>query len=164
MANAPMYEPTWPGELEVKRLPALDAYEAASQRDFFAARNPLFARDFAFLRANGLSMTTPVEADVHPGAMRFFVPPGARPDTPVEGVRLVAVPERTVVAIGLRGNYSRAAFEEGAARLREWLAQNPEWRAEGEPYAVYWDAPMKPWFLKRSEVHLPVSPAPSTSA
>ncbi len=28
--------------------------------------------------------------------------------------------------------------------------------AAGEPFAVYWDGPFKPWFMKRAEVHVPV--------
>jgi len=39
-----------------------------------------------------------------------------------------------------------------------WLAAQPTVEAAGEPYAVYWNAPYVPPFMKRFEVHVPVRP------
>ena len=49
--------------------------------------------------------------------------------------------------------------EDGVQRLREWLKANTEWVADGEPSAVYWNSPFVPFFLKTSEVHMPVRKA-----
>jgi hypothetical protein len=62
-----------------------------------------------------------------------------------------------VISIGIRGAYSEANFDKAHARLERWLGENKEYVPEGEPYGVFWDAPFSPWFLKRSEVHIPVS-------
>jgi hypothetical protein len=59
---------------------------------------------------------------------------------------------------GERGGYSRANFEKARATLLAWLAGQPAVEAAGEPYAVYWNAPYVPFFLKRFEVHVPVRP------
>jgi effector-binding domain-containing protein len=69
------------------------------------------------------------------------------------------VPERRVAAIGIRGSYSRENYEEALTELKGWLAKQPGLRATGEPYAVYWNSPFVPFFLKHSEVHVPVGPA-----
>ncbi len=39
-----------------------------------------------------------------------------------------------------------------------WLAKRADVKAAGEPYAIYWNSPSVPFFLKKSEVHLPVVP------
>lgn len=159
MSHWQAYPGTPVGVVELKRIPAAQAYEARGAEVYWEERNSLFRRDFAFLRANELPMTVPVEADVRPGAMRFFVPEGRAATESVDGVRLVALPERAVVSAGLRGGYTKARFEEGVARIAAWLAANGEWRAEGAPYVAYWNGPATPWFLRRSEVHQRVSPA-----
>lgn len=150
----PMYPPTRPGQVEVKQIPPLLAYQADSSTGFFTVRNELFRQDVAYLRANDLPMTVPVEADIEPGAIRFLVPAGADPRVEVVGgARLVRRGPRTVVSAGLRGGYTEARFREGAKLLSDWLSKNPSWAAVGSPYAVYWNGPMTPRFLRRSEVH-----------
>ena len=42
--------------------------------------------------------------------------------------------------------------------LKAWLAKRTDVKAAGEPYAVYWNSPFVPFFLKQSEVHIPVAP------
>jgi hypothetical protein len=71
-------------------------------------------------------------------------------------VRRREVEERVVASIGIRGGYSKESFEENAGRIREWIKTQTGWKAAGEPYVVYWNSPFMIWFLKRSEVHLPV--------
>ena len=45
------------------------------------------------------------------------------------------------------------------SELEAWLASQNAWRAAGAPYAVFWNGPFTPWFMKRFEVHVPVEPA-----
>jgi hypothetical protein len=104
-------------------------------------------------------MTTPVEAGIQPGTMIFYLDPASskREDLKlVDGVERKAVEKRTVASIGIRGGYSRESFDQNQVKLRAWLKTQSDWEAAGEAYAVYWNSPFMIWFLKRSEVHLPV--------
>jgi hypothetical protein len=162
MAYESNYPPTEVGVIEVKELPAARVMESAGGADYFEARNGPFMVLFDYIREHDLAMTVPVEADPRPARMRFFVErdhAGALPSEDA-GVRVFERPAQLVVAIGQRGAYSRENYDEGLAALRTWLAEHPEYEAEGEPYAVYWDGPYKPWFVKRAEVHVPVRRTP----
>ena len=162
MAVSEAYPRTAPGELELKTLPAARWMRTESAKDYFAADNGLFMRLFRYIDANKIPMTAPVEAGIRPGTMVFYMDPASAKrvdlaETPQ--VKLTSVPERRVAAIGIRGSYSRENYEEALAELRAWLARNTEVKAAGEPYAVYWNSPFVPFFLKHSEVHIPVAPA-----
>ena len=61
--------------------------------------------------------------------------------------------------MGIRGSYSRENYEEALTELRTWLAKRTDVKPIGEPYAVYWNSPFVPFFLKQSEVHILVAPA-----
>ena len=70
-----------------------------------------------------LSMTTPVEAEIEPGKMRFFVgekdAAKKRPNTgKVEVINLDPI---TVVAIGIRGSYNSENFQKHEKLLLEWI-------------------------------------------
>jgi hypothetical protein len=66
----------------------------------------------------------------------------------------VHLPQRTVLSIGVRGSYSPQNFAAGEAQLRDWLAQQDDYRAAGPARAVYWNGPFTLGLLKRSEIHL----------
>lgn len=159
MAYESNYNPTPVGTIEVKELPAARLLQVEGEGDYFDTANGLFGRLFRYLKNNDLSMTVPVEADRRPARMRFFVERGHTGTLPSEqgGVAVLNRPAARVASIGIRGSYSQENFEQGAAELRKWLAAHPEWSAVGEPYAVYWNGPFTLWFLKRSEVHIPVA-------
>jgi hypothetical protein len=158
MAYESSYEPTPVGAVELKDLPQARALEATGPADYFEGANETFRKLFRYIRSNDLPMTVPVEADVEPARMRFFVPREVTRSLPTGqgGVTVLSVPARKVISAGIRGSYSRAGFEKGVAMLRAWLDAHPEWLSDGEPYAVYWNGPFTPWFLKRSEVHIRV--------
>lgn len=163
------YEENYPrtpvGVIEVKELPPARVLEAATTREGVARQDEAFMTLFRYIDQRELSMTVPVESSATPGRMRFFVERGhaaALPDA--GGVTVYDRPAQRVVSAGLRGSYTEEAFAEGVARLRAWLAANPGYRATGEAYAVYWNGPFTPWFLRRSEVHIPVAPAAGASS
>jgi effector-binding domain-containing protein len=156
------YPRTSPGDIELKTLPAARWMRTESTKDYFAADNGLFMRLFRYIDSNKIPMTAPVEAGISPGTMVFYMDAASAgrsdlAETPQ--VKLSKVPERRVAAIGIRGSYSRENYEEALTELRGWLAKQPGLRATGEPYAVYWNSPFVPFFLKHSEVHVPVGPA-----
>ena len=158
------YALTAPGQMEVKTLPAARLLRATSGQDYFAADNGLFMKLFRYIDKNNISMTAPVEAQVATGAMVFYLgkEAAARADlAPTPQVDFVQREERQVAAIGVRGSYSRENYDEALGKLRAWLLSRPEAKIIGEPYAVYWNSPFVPFFLKKSEVHLPVQLLPA---
>lgn len=153
------YPQTEAGACEVKQLPAARLMVTRSESGYFSANNRMFGKLFRYIQSNRIPMTAPVEARVEPGAMIFYcdVASAAREDLrPTAEVALEQVPARTVAAVGIRGSYTEGAYRANLARLRAWLATQPGYAEAGEPYAVYWDSPFVPGFLKRSEVHIPV--------
>jgi effector-binding domain-containing protein len=90
--------------------------------------------------------------------MKFYVgsADSAKDLTAQGAVKVVNMPERTVVSIGIRGSYTKKSFEENRSKILAWLQENPGYTSTGEAYAVYWDAPFVPEDKKHSEVHVPV--------
>jgi effector-binding domain-containing protein len=158
MAYQSMHEKTPVGEIKILELPARIALEASCDDHYFAENNGLFRKLFSYISKHDLAMTTPVEADINPGKMRFFVgeedAEKPRPNTSAVTVR--DLEPMTVVAIGIRGSYSEENFTENKTALLDWLKENLDYEQAGSAYAVYWDGPFIPWFLKRSEIHLPI--------
>jgi hypothetical protein len=103
-------------------------------------------------------MTTPVEADINPGKMRFFVGNKDRGKniSSTRDVEVRKIAPMKVVAIGVRGSYSVKRFMENKQKLMTYLAKDDKWVIAGDAYAVYWNGPFVLGFFKRSEVHLPV--------
>ena len=101
-------------------------------------------------------MTVPVHANLG-GGMQFFLGSDAPESLEDTGsVSVVEVPARTVVSMGDRGSYSADNVAETRRKLSQWIADSGLWRQVGEPYAVFWNGPFVPGFLKRYEVHVPV--------
>lgn len=159
MATDSAYPMTAAGVSEIKVLPASTILVARSDREYFQENNGLFRRLFRAIQENKVPMTTPVEAGIRPGTMIFYLDPtsAARKDLELQdGVTRQEVNKRTVASRGVRGGYTRESYEENVLELRKWLAGQKDWEEAGQPYAVYWNSPFMIWFLKRSEVHLPL--------
>ena len=153
------YPRTDPGEMAVKTLPAARLMLAESSQGYFSANNQLFGKLFRYISANKIPMTAPVEARQQPGVMVFYMDSASaqRVDVvPGAEVKIADVPVRQVAAIGIRGAYSEENYGEAKTKLEAWVAQHPEFQATGEAYGVYWNSPFVPFFLKKSEVHIPV--------
>lgn len=158
MAYEAAYARTKPGQTELKSIPAALTLATKADRGYFDAQNGLFMRLFKFIRQNGVAMTVPVEAEIDPGVMRFYVPTDGRQRqlAAAEGVTVSPRPARTVASLGLRGSYSEARFRGALKRLEQWLATRTDIEPVASAYMVYWNSPFVPAFLKRSEVHVPV--------
>lgn len=150
---------TEPGKIEIKELPAGRLLESASDGDYFENSGQLFRPLFNYIQKNGISMTTPVEAKIDPGKMYFWVAEDQKEkaDRENESVSVIDIPKRTVAAIGGRGSYSQSNYEEAKQKLEDWVQSNDSITPIGEPYAVYWNGPFTPWFLKTFEVQLQVA-------
>jgi hypothetical protein len=145
MAYESMHEKTPIGEIKILELPARIALEASCDDHYFSDNNGLFRKLFGYISKHDLAMTTPVEADISPGKMRFFV-----------GEQDAEKPRPNTSAVTVRGSYSEENFTENKTALLNWLKENPDYEQADSAYAVYWDGPFIPWFLKRSEIHLPI--------
>ena len=158
MAYETMFEQTPVGEIKIIELPERVALEAKSSGPYFQSDNGLFRKLFRYISNNDVAMTTPVETDINPGKMRFFV--GAKDQvkdiTSTEDVEVRKIAPQKVVAIGVRGSYSMKKFMENKQKLTQWLEKEKKYEVAGEAYAVYWDGPFILGFFKHSEVHIPI--------
>jgi hypothetical protein len=103
-------------------------------------------------------MTTPVEAEMDPGVMYFYIGSDIDPAVLKETDRVSVhqMPERIVASFGVRGAYSEDNFEDAAQKLKAWLRENEEYEATGEARGIFWNGPYVPGLFKRFEVHIPV--------
>ena len=164
MAAETAFPATASGVNELKTLPAGVLLKSTGRGSYFSQSNALFGPLFRYISRHDIAMTTPVEAKIDEAAMYFWVAPSQVAEVVGDegGVVVERIPERRVASRGSRGSYSRELFEKTRAELQAWLASQPDLEAAGDAYGVYWDAPYMPWFLKRSEVHIPVRPKPRT--
>ena len=153
------FEKTPVGRIEIKSLPAARLLAAHSQGNYFDNNNGLFRPLFRYIQDNDIAMTTPVEAEIAPGVMYFYLGADAaeRQLDDTDRVQVTHLPERSVLSIGLRGSYSAANFKQANAQLLDWLAQQDEWVATAPARAIYWNGPFVPGIFKRAEVHIPVT-------
>ena len=153
-----MHEKTPVGKIVVIDLPARTALEASTDSSYFKSDNGLFRKLFRYISSNDISMTTPVEADIFPGKMRFFVgyEDSKKKLLSNDSVSVKKLPALKVVSIGIRGSYSEKNFTSNKKKLELWLSKNKNFIQDGEAYGVYWNGPFVPGFFKRSEVHIPV--------
>ena len=146
------------GKIVVLDLPPRTALETTSSEPYFSSSNGMFRSLFRYIQKNNIKMTTPVEVDINPGKMRFFV--GSK-DTQRKGVGdqnvdVTNLNARKVLSIGVRGGYTEGNFNSNKKKLLKWLRNNSDYNAAGKAYAVYWNGPFMPGFLKRSEIHIPI--------
>jgi len=153
-----MHNKTPVGKIIVIDLPNRTALEATSQSGYFDSDNGLFRKLFKYISSNDVSMTTPVEAEINPGKMRFFVGQKDLQKKLVsnKSVKVVKVPKQKVLSIGIRVSYTKEAFFKNKKALEIWLSKNKTFTQSGEAYGVYWNGPFVPGFFKRSEIHIPI--------
>ena len=146
--------------IEIKTVPAATLLVAQSTDNYFDGNNDLFRPLFRYIQTHDIPMTIPVEADIEPGAMYFYVGSNHadRDLKATNAVNVIQLPERTVVSLGVRGSYNEKNFKEAQKALTDYLAKQDAWVQDGPARAVYWNGPFTIGLLKRSEVHIPVKP------
>jgi effector-binding domain-containing protein len=165
-ATIPMaaYESAFPktevGVIEIKELPPGKVIVARSEVAYFERADNLFRPLFNYIKDNKIAMTVPVEAEIDPGAMYFYLgtEAAARDLQASEGVEVETLPARAVASIGIRGGYGEANFLKAKAKLEAWLAKRPEYKTTGAARAIYWNGPLTLPALKRGEIHIPIAP------
>ena len=158
MATEQAFPPSRIGAAELKMLPAGVLLKASATGNYFDQSNRLFRPLFDYISSHEIAMTTPVEAKIEGAAMFFWVAKSERAKIAgsTGGIEVVEISERWVASLGTRGSYTAQNFAETRDQLLAWLGQRKDVEAAGSPYAVYWNGPFTPGFLKRSEVHIPV--------
>lgn len=158
MGTTKAFEPTKPGTIEIKTIPAGVLLESTSEKSYFSQSNGLFMPLFRYIQKKDISMTTPVEARINPGKMYFWVDPSQleKADESTDAVTVIQMPSRLVASIGESGSYSEENYLDAKNRLMQWIHGQNEIEAIGEPFGVYWDGPVTPWFLKKFEVQVEV--------
>jgi len=160
VAYEQMFPKTRVGTIEVKTLPVMRALKhSGKSNDYFQENNGLFMPLFRYIQKNDLAMTTPVESEIAPASMMFFI--GSEVDISridsTETIEIVTMPERQVLAIGIRGSYSEKNYQQALTQANEWIQQNTDYVPNGPARMIYWNGPYIPGFLKRSELHLPIT-------
>jgi len=156
------YERAFPqtaaGGFEVKTLPAARLIATQTDATYFEQNNGLFRPLFRYISSRDIAMTTPVEAEIEPGVMYFYIGSDVSSETldSTENISVHELPERLVASHGVRGSYSERNFDEAAAALQAWLAKDPKYEAAGDARGIFWNGPFMPGFFKRFEVHIPI--------
>ncbi len=146
------------GKFEVKALPAARLIASQTDAAYFNDGNRLFRPLFRYISERDVAMTTPVEAEINPGVMYFYIGANVSSDVldATKNVSVHELPERLVASLGVRGGYKERNFNKAAAKLSAWLLKNPAYEAIGEARGIFWNGPFIPGFFKRFEVHIPV--------
>ena len=146
------------GAFEVKALPPARLIASQTEAAYFEDNKRLFRPLFRYISSRNIAMTTPVEAEINPGVMYFYIGAGVSKHVldATEKVSVHELPERLVASLGVRGGYNERNFDKASAKLSAWLLKNPAYEAMGEVRGVFWNGPFMPGFIKRFEVHIPV--------
>ncbi|MAV84391.1 MAG: hypothetical protein DBX01_00020 [Puniceicoccaceae bacterium] len=152
------FQKTEVGEFEIKALPATRLIASQTEAAYFDGNNRLFRPLFRYISSRDIAMTTPVEAEINPGVMYFYIDANVSSDMldATKNVSVHELPERLVASLGVRGAYNERNFNKASAKLSAWLRKNPTHEAVGDARGVFWNGPFIPGFFKRFEVHVPV--------
>lgn len=176
-ATAPLPEgfppPTPDGKIEVKHYPAYRSATVRYSGELSMAANRAFDPLYRHISSNNISMTAPVETrypvstleanqmstpDEQGEALVSFLyrSTDIYPDEISQNIQVEDIPPMTVLSLGLKGSYDYSSYQKSIERLREWLAQHPEWTVVGSPRRFFYDAPYVPEPVKRSEIQIPI--------
>lgn len=152
------YDQTAVDDFEIKTIPAGKQMITRGSGNYFALADSFFMRLFRYIQKNKVSMTVPVESDLASPGMRFYIGPSqtGKDLTGQDAVEIASLPERRVASLGCRGDYTEANVVAAVTRLQTWVQSQADIEAAGPAYAVFWNGPFRPGFLKRFELHLPI--------
>ncbi|MBD2188381.1 heme-binding protein [Pseudanabaena mucicola] len=160
--------PTAHNIIEVKQYPAYRSgtytYEGNLSEATSYAFNPLFRH----ISSNNISMTSPVEARYPMTAIDQPVQSGKakvsflynnnaiNPQQIAQDIQVEDHAPMLAVSLGVQGAYGYDRFQSDVAKLKQWLAEHPEYEIAGEPREFLYDSPYTPSLLKRREVQIPI--------
>ena len=160
----------WPlltevGVVEVKEYPQYR--EAVVTKNDGAGSDekmgPMFGTLFNHISKNDIPMTSPVEMEYSQQdsqvmtSMAFLYRTNETGTLGTDGQVVVReIAPRTYASVGVRGSYNDESFQRGLTIVKEWIAANPQWRADGTPRFFGYNSPFILWFWKYGEVQVPV--------
>ena len=168
--------PTPPDAIDLKSYPPVRLAEVSGAGDPDAGMGRTFWPLFNHIKRHDIAMTSPVEMNYRglrasdprkpdSWSMAFLY---RRPDlheTGIEGQVVVRDSGPiTVVAVGMKGDYSMALVQRGMRTLEDWLATNPQWEIAGDWRALYYNGPALFWWNKWAEVQVPLRPSQTQQA
>ena len=171
------------GDIEVRLYSPHIVAETVVYEDIEEAGNAAFQRLFGYITGSNTSqtdiaMTAPVSQQQSNKEIALTAPAGQQqvgdgwaisfmmPNTytietlPVpedDRVVLRQVPSQTIAAIRYSGFWSESNYLEHKAELENWIKQSG-YRINGQAIWARYNAPFTPWFLRRNEVLIPISP------
>ena len=107
-------------------------------------------------------MTSPVAQQAAEGgwAVSFMMPSSYTmetiPQPRDESVVIRKIPAYRAAAIRYSGFWSEKKYHEHLEKPNDWIDTNG-YKRLGEPDWARYDAPFKPWFMRRNEILIPVS-------
>ncbi|NEN90826.1 MAG: ABC transporter substrate-binding protein [Okeania sp. SIO3H1] len=155
-------QPTDTNVIEVKEYPQYRAVTYTHTGDSRMATRAAFDPLYQHISSNQIAMTTPVEARyVKEGEQTevsfLYSTPNMAPQKIDSQVMVRDTLPMTVVSIGVQGAYSWESYEQNLQKLKEWLAQHPEYEVVSPPRRLLYNSPMTPEDLKRSEVQIEIN-------
>jgi effector-binding domain-containing protein len=168
------------GPIEIRNYEPSIVAETVVSGEFEDAGDSAFRRLFRYIDGNNVSqeeiamtapvsqgrsekiaMTSPVGQQSAPGgwAVSFMMPASYTmetiPEPKDDSVAIREVPAYRAAAIRYSGFWSEKNYQEHLTELNTWLDAN-DYRRAGEPVWARYDAPFKPWFMRRNEILIPV--------
>ncbi len=171
--------PTPPNAIDIKTYPSVRLAEVVGAGNPDDGMNKTFWPLFNHIKSHEIAMTSPVEmsykgldvaspSEPSSWSMAFLYRRPEQNTVGVEGKVVVrdASPV-TVIAVGLKGNYSMDLVQSGMKKIEAFLAENPQWQPAGDWRSLYYNGPALLFWNKWAEVQLPVrltNPTPSASS
>jgi hypothetical protein len=169
------------GDFEIRNYAPQIVAETLVEGDLEDAGSRAFRRLFRYITGNNrpqakiamtapvsqepagqeIAMTAPVarQAVGDSWAVSFMMPAGydlaSLPEPLDSTVYLREIPARRMAVIRYSGSWSRKSYREHLAQLEEWMDRR-QLEPAGAPVWARYDAPFKPWFLRRNEILYPV--------
>lgn len=160
--------PTPPGAIDLKRYPTVRRAEYTGTGSVDSGQNSGFWPLFRHIKKREIAMTAPVEmelegweSDTSPTrwTMGFLYRTPDLGPTGTDGAVVVRdVDPVTVVAIGVRGDYTQARFNAALEELERWVTEDGRWERAGEARWMGYNGPTL-FREKWSEVQIPVRAA-----
>ncbi len=170
------------GDIELRQYEPSIVAETVVRGDFDDAGNRAFRKLFRYIDGNNMAreeiamtapvsqeaasekiaMTAPVsqQQDGDAWAVSFMMPATYTMETIPEPldpeVRMREIPSHRVAAIRYSGFWSEKNYQEHLSELTAWMQTNGLEPA-GTPVWARYDAPFKPWFMRRNEILVPIA-------
>jgi hypothetical protein len=160
--------PTPHDKIEVKQYPAYRSGTYTYEGNLSDATSSSFNPLFQHISNNNIAMTTPVEArypsetinqPIQRGKAKvsfLYNNSGINPQQVSRDIQVEDHEPMIVVSLGVQGAYGYQSYLGHIAKLKQWLAEHPEYEIAGEPREFLYDSPYTPTPLKRREVQIPI--------